>query len=245
VTLSGGTRGREPYPLICWQRIGNGKAMFVGSDQLWRLRFKRGDKYHARFWGQAIQYLTLSALLSGNNRVRIETDRTDYRVGDRVQISANVLDEAYSPVLAQSFDLIAEGQGPKRERTTVALAAVPGMPGLFRGFFSPDSAGQFTLKATGANADVGNTVKFTVVATSLERQQPAMQEDLLRQMVDLAGGRYLTVRDLPNLAKELGGERRRTSVRYTKELFDLPAVLVILVAMLGLEWMVRRRSDLV
>jgi hypothetical protein len=84
-----------------------------------------------------------------------------------------------------------------------------------------------------------------VVATSLERQQPAMQEDLLRQMVELSGGRYLTIRDLPNLTKELGGERRRTSVRYTKELFDLPVALAVLVTLLGLEWMVRRRSDLV
>jgi hypothetical protein len=245
VTLSGGTRGREPYPLICWQRFSRGKVMFVGSDQLWRLRFKRGDKYHARFWGQTIQFLTLSHLLAGNNRVRIEIDRSDYRVGDRVQISANVLDEAYSPVLAQSFELVAQGDGPKRDRTTVGLAPVPGMPGLFRGFFSPESAGQYTLKATGANADVGNTVTFGVVATSLEKQQPAMQEELLRQMVELSGGRYLTIRDLPNLAKELGGERRRTSVRYTKELFDLPVALVVLVALLGLEWMVRRRSDLV
>lgn len=42
------------FPLIAWQRYGAGKCMFVGTDQLWRLRARTGDKYHLKFWGQAI-----------------------------------------------------------------------------------------------------------------------------------------------------------------------------------------------
>ncbi|HUT01872.1 MAG TPA: hypothetical protein VM031_05420 [Phycisphaerae bacterium] len=245
LTLSSSMRGREPYPLICWHRHRRGKVMFIGTDQLWRLRFKRGDKYHARFWGQTIQFLTLSRLLGGNKRIRIETDRTDYRVGQRVQISANVLDEAFSPVLAQSFDVVAESGGAKMERTRLSLASVPGMPGLFRGFFSPETAGRFWLRPSDASPGSSNEAHFNVEATSLERQQPAMQEELLRQMVELSGGRYFTVSDLPELPKELGGEQRRTSVRVSRDLFDLPAVFLVLLAFLGVEWFLRRRLDLV
>ena len=72
-----------------------------------------------------------------------------------------------------------------------------------------------------------------------------MQEDLLRRTAELSGGRCFTARDLPELAKELSGERRSTSVRLTKELFDLPVVFALLLGLLAVEWMVRRRSDLV
>ena len=245
LTLSGTMRGRQEYPLICWHRHRRGKVMFIGTDQLWRLRFKRGDKYHARFWGQTIQFLTLSRLLGGNKRIRIETDRTDYRTHQRVQISANVLDEAYSPVLAKSFDVVVESSGAKVERTRVSLASVPGMPGLFRGSFSPETAGRFELRPAEQGPDASNTVRFNVEAASLERQQPAMQEELLRQMAEVSGGRYFTAAEVPELPKTLGGERRRTSVRFTKELFDLPAVFVVLLVLLGLEWFGRRRLDLV
>jgi len=244
VTLSGAVRGGEPYPLICWHRHRRGKVMYVGSDQLWRLRFKRGDKHHARFWGQAIQFLTLSRLLGGNKRIQIETDRIDYRAGRRVQVNANVLDEAYSPVLDRAFDLIAERQGPERARTTVRLAAVPGMGGMFRGFFTPEQAGRYELRPADAPQEISNTVRINVEAASLERQEPAMQEDLLRRMAEEAGGRYFTPADLPEIARDLAGEQRQTSVRYTKELFDLPAIFVVLLVVLSLEWLVRRRSDL-
>jgi hypothetical protein len=245
VTLSGSTRGSEPYPLICWHRHRRGKVMYVGTDQLWRLRFKRGDRHHARFWGQAIQFLTLSRLLGGNRRIRIEADRADYRLGERVHVSANVLDEAYSPVLDKSFDVVAELDGPKARRATVRLAAVPGMAGLFRGFFSPEAAGRYELRPTDAPPEITNVVRLNVESASLERQEPAMQEDLLKRMVALSGGRYFTAANLPELADELSGEQRSTSVRITRELFDLPVIFCVLLLFLAVEWTVRRRSDLV
>ncbi len=245
LTLSGSTRGGEPYPLVCWHRHRRGKVMYVGTDQLWRLRYQRGDKYHARFWGQAIRFLTLSRLLGGNRRIRIETDRSDYRVGERVHVSANVLDEAYSPVLSRSFDVVAELAGPPAQRATVHLAAVPGMSGLFRGFFTPEQPGRYELRPADAPEEISNVARLGVEAASLERQEPAMQEDLLRRTAELSGGRCFTARDLPELAKELSGERRSTSVRLTKELFDLPVVFALLLGLLAVEWMVRRRSDLV
>jgi len=246
VSLSGvAGGGREPYPLICWQRYRSGKVMYVGTDQLWRLRFKRGDKYHARFWGQTIQFLTLARLLGGNKRIRIEADRADYRVGQRVRISANVLDEAYTPVLSGSFDLSVERLGVGGQKQTVRLTAVPGMRGLFRGFFSPEAGGRYELRPADAPREAANVVGFNVQDTSLERQQPAMQEALLKRMVELAGGRYFTPAELDELPDELGGRQRRTTVRIPRELFDLPAVFVVLLVLLGFEWMLRRRSDLV
>ena len=243
--LSDSARRDQPYPLIAWQRYGSGKVMYAGTDQLWRLRYKRGDKYHARFWGQAIQFLTLSRLLGGNKRIRLETDRNEYRVSERVRISANVLDEAYSPVTAESFQVALYRRGPEARANMVGLVPVPGMPGLFQGFFVPERPGRYDLTAPGTTAELANTVQFNVEAVSLERQEPAMKEELLQQMAELSGGRYIGAADLPLLGKLLSGEKRRTSIKYTRELFDLPAAFTILLVLLAAEWLLRRRFDLI
>ncbi|MEC9036290.1 MAG: hypothetical protein VX588_05665, partial [Verrucomicrobiota bacterium] len=71
LTHSGSPDGFDQYPLVAWQRYGTGKSLFVGTEDLWRMRLEVGDRYHARFWGQTIQFLTLSRLLGQNKQIAI------------------------------------------------------------------------------------------------------------------------------------------------------------------------------
>ena len=243
--LSDTARRGKSYPLLAWQRFGSGKVMYVGTDQLWRLRYKRGDKYHARFWGQTIQFLTLSRLLGGNKRIRLETDRNAYHVGERVRITANVLDEAYSPVADRSFTVALDREGPGGKGTTVGLAPVPGMLGLFQGYYALEEPGRYKLSALDAPGGAANSPQFNVESVSLEGQEPAMQEDLLRQMAESSGGRYFRISELPKLTEVFPGRKRPTTLKFSRDLFDLPAIFVVLVALLGVEWLLRRKFDLI
>ena len=240
----GGRRG-EAYPLIAWQRYGSGKSLFVGTDKLWRLRFKQGDKYHARFWGQTITFLTLSRLLGENKRIQIETDRQDYRTGQRVQISANVLDELYGPVAGPSYTVRLEQASPGKRSTPVRLEPLPHVPGLYQGFVTAQEAGRYTVRAPGADPALANTARFTVADAPLEQLEKAMQESLLRNMAEASGGRYFAVRDLPALQQTIAGDRPTAVERTEKPLWDLPIVFIALLAFLGVEWLVRRMHDLV
>jgi len=244
-TLSRGATRGEPYPLIAWQRYGSGKSLFVGTDQLWRLRFKQGDKYHARFWGQAIQFLTLSRLLGENKRIQIETDRQDYRTGQRIQVNANVLDETYAPVKTPAFAVALDRTEPTRQTATLRLEPVPNIAGLYQGFFTPDQPGRYAVRAPGADPAVAGMAEFTVTASPLEQLERAMQEEQLRRMAGASGGRYFAVRDLGDLEKVVAGEQRTDVIRRERELWDLPIVFAALLALLGVEWFLRRKYDLV
>ena len=243
-TLSDAPRRREPYPLIAWQRYGRGKVMFVGTDQLWRLRFKRGDKYHARFWGQVIRFLTLSRLLGENKRIQLETGRRTFRTGDRVQVFANVLDESYQPVSLPSYTIYVGRQG-ESETTMVRLEPVREVPGLYQGYFTPREEGHYVVRTGPADRDASNQLDLEVVTTPLEMLQPAMQEDLLRKMAELSGGEYLGIRDLPTLPDHVKGEVRTAVVRREKPLWDLPLVFVVVLLCAGTEWFFRRKHDLI
>ena len=82
--------------MVAWHRYGTGKCLSIATDRLWRLRFKTGDKYHWRLWSQCIQFLTLSRLMGEHKRIRLETDRSIYKLGDQVRLYAHVLDEDLS-----------------------------------------------------------------------------------------------------------------------------------------------------
>ena len=237
-------RDGKAYPLIAWHRVGSGKCMFVGTDQLWRLRFLQGDRYHARFWGQASQFLALSRLLGANKRIRIETDRNVYPGGEPVHVYANVLSDAFEPVDRTEYTVYVARRDTPANPAPVTLRAVEGSPGLFQGYLTPDKDGHYVVTPPAPDKPVANQAEFKVETVALERRQPAMQETTLKMLGEMSGGRYFSIRQLPDLPKALARPDRFTVVRMEKELWDLPGLFVLLVLLAGAEWYFRRRYNL-
>ena len=237
-------RDGKAYPLIAWHRVGSGKCMFVGTDQLWRLRFLLGDRHHARFWGQASQFLALSRLLGANKRIRIETDRNVYPGGEPVHVYANVLSDAFEPVDRTEYTVYVARRDTPAAPAPVALRAVEGSPGLFQGYVTPDKDGRYVVTPPVSDKPVANQAEFKVETVALERRQPAMQETTLKMLGEMSGGRYFSIRQLPDLPEALARPDRFTVVRMEKELWDLPGLFVLLILLAGAEWYLRRRSNL-
>jgi len=240
-------RGR-PYPLIAWQRFGSGKVLYVGTDRLWQLRAGTGDKYHTRFWGQAVQFLTLSRLLGENKRIRLDTDRATIGAGEPIQVFANVLNEAYEPVVAMAYRVAVQGLKDSGEADgqaeTVQLGPVAGHPGLYHGLFVPRAPRRFRLGATGEDRAAANTVEFQAVSATVEQLETSMQEGLLRKMAEMSGGRYFSIPDLPELAATIRGSVHQTTIRKPVPLWDSWLVPVLFLGLAGLEWAWRRKNDL-
>jgi hypothetical protein len=158
-------------------------------------------------------------------------------------VSANVLNEAYDPLVAGFYGVVverAEGGAP----VTVKLEPSPGVPGFYQGFFTPEKEGRYTIKAPQADAAFANEAAVRVTAASLEMLEPAMQEQTLRKMAELSGGRYFTVAQLPELRSTIAGEQRVMTVRRELSLWNLPALLGLVLVVAGLEWFFRRKQDL-
>ena len=73
-----GSEGK--LPLILYQFVGAGKAMFHAFDDTWRWRFRAGDRYFGRFWVQTIRFLARSKLV-GQRQAEVQTDRRRYQSG--------------------------------------------------------------------------------------------------------------------------------------------------------------------
>jgi len=244
-TLSdAGGRG-DRYPLVAWQRYGTGKCMMMGTDRLWLLRFKTGDKYHWRVWSQSIQFLTLSRLMGEHKRIRLETDRATYPIDGQVQLYAHLLDDRYEPIMQSGFQvrvipLDAAGAPPQ----SVALGPDAAHPGLYEGYFSPTRAGRYRVESSSADGALSNTTEFQVTDVEPEMANTDMQLGRLRRIAEMSGGKCLSMVQLEQLSSLLDLEPHETTVTAEVPLWDNAWIMLLLVALMGTEWIVRRRYDL-
>jgi len=240
------TRSRvDRYPLVAWQRYGTGKCMMMATDRLWLLRFKTGDKYHWRVWSQCVQFLTLSRLMGEHKQIRLETDRASYPVGSQVMLYAHLLDADYEPVAQPGFDvqlspLDVDGAAPQR----VTLRPDASNPGLYEGYFSPPRPGGYRLEANENDQERSNSTEFHVSDPKRELANTDVQIDRLRRIAELSGGECLGVLQLDELGSRLDRTAHTSTVRVDRPIWNNAWVALLLVGLLGTEWILRRRYDL-
>jgi hypothetical protein len=237
----------DRYPLVAWQRYGTGKCMMMATDRLWLLRFKTGDKYHWRVWSQCVQFLTLSRLMGEHKRIRLETDRATYPVGGQVMLYAHLLDDDFEPITQPGFEveisaLDADSAGATPQRVTLRPDA--SNPGLYEGYFTPPRPGGYRVEANANDQALSNTTEFQVADLRKELANTDMQIEHLRRIADLSGGECLGVLQLEDLPALLNREPHTTTVRTDRPLWDNSLVALLLVALLGFEWILRRKYDL-
>ena len=245
MTLSDTSSGIDKYPLVAWQRYGTGKCMMMGSDRLWLLRFKTGDKYHWRVWSQCIQFLTLSRLMGEHKRIRLETDRTTYAIDGQVQLYAHLLDDRYEPIVQAGFDVnVTPLDVPGAPSQRVALRPDASSAGLYEGFFSPTLPGRYRVEANSGDRKLSNTTEFQVSDVEPEMANTDMQIERLRRIAELTGGKCLSMLELGQLSERLNLERHEKPHRTETPLWDNAWIVLLLIALMGTEWIVRRRYDL-
>jgi uncharacterized membrane protein len=234
------------YPLVAWQRYGNGKSLFVATEDLWRMRLEVGDRYHARFWGQTIQFLTLSRLLGQNKQISLETDRHTYSAGEQVRVFANVLTESFEPVLQTEYAVVLENKADVDASAEMELLPVPKQPGLYSGVHLASTDGSYVLRTKAQDAEISNRVEFEIATIPVEDRETAASESIARQIAELSGGEVVRLPDLGKLPEKLAEEKELSSVvRMERDLWDAPILFILLVAFAGIEWFLRRRDNLV
>ncbi len=232
--------GDGPLPVMAAQRFGKGQVLWIGSDELWRWRKQPGAAYHRRLWGQIVTSYGLAHLLGANSRVQLETDRPEYAVGDKAQITARIVDAAFNPATAPSVTCVL-----RRDlgQETVVLTAKPDQPGTYTGTWTAAAVGSWALGLQDQRDAEGPVV--SVVAPRIELEDPGLRESLLREVAKASGGSFTYLHELPSLVQRLTVTERQTALRREElTLWNAPGVMILLALLLGLEWFLRKRSDL-
>ena len=249
--------------VVVRHNYGFGRVLFVGLDSTWRWRYKVGDRYHHKFWGQVIRWAAADRpLVVGNRFLRFGTPQPVYRPGDPIELVAR-LNDNLGPLRADLLAgarvvRLAEGKQPERAVALVPLARRAAQPRVLEGQLRDLAAGKYAIELVIPDladkllgpAEQGKEAKplrapFTVLPSrtketvDLERNDPLL-EDLAVQ----SGGKVFTpetVRELADLLKRQGIEH----VEHDEQrLWQWGWLLGVVVLLLALEWVARKLSGL-
>ena len=233
-------------PLVAALVQGAQRRVFVWGEGLWRWRL--GDflnnKSHEHFDRLVSQMVNFAALTDNRERFIVETER-HYSDNDEVTVRAQLYNESYEPFNTPEAKFTLQGvpggageakgvQGDynfarQGDGYTLALGRLP--EGLYR-YTATTSYDGTTYSAEGA---------FAVEALHLEQANLTADHTLLATLSSITGGEMYYPDQLSSLNAQLSTLKPviYTHTRFS-ELLNLPWVLLLIILLLGTEWVLRK-----
>jgi len=237
----------ETRPLLAWQRYGRGSAyvLATASTQRWQMSLPSDDQRHEMFWRQLLYALAdqapQSALLS--------TDRMMYLDEKSVRIDAELRDQSYEALEAKpgSKAALAEVTISSDQGAAVTLPMQPALSdasseGRFTTGFEAESPGLYKVELTSRGADG----RILTASTAFRRDDNVVEHFNLRQhratlerIAAETSGRYWKLDELSSLSEAIPYTKSGVVERQMLDLWNLPIVFLLLMALKLGEWFLR------
>ncbi len=237
-------------PLLMTHHAGFGSVLLFGFDHSWRLRYRKGDLYHHKFWGQILRWATSDRIATGSSSIRIGTSLPRYAVGSPVRILARLATPRFMPIVnAAPHVTIWTGDRKVLRRQLIYR---PESPGIYAADVGALPEGRYRVELE--KADLGElaapltqpvSAEFSVTAEmDSERVELAADRGLLTSVAALTAGKVLEPTDLDSLIERLGPATVSLTERHQIDLWDSWPWFILILALLTAEWMLRKRVRL-
>ena len=234
-----------PLPVITMQFVGAGKVLFHATDEtyLWA-RGADADKLYARYWAQAIRYLSHAKLNADQSPVEVETDSPQYLEGEAVHLRVRFRNDQLAPPVGEGVIVAVEDEQGKR--TSITLDRLESARGEFAAWLNDLEAGSYRVWLAAPTIEEGLLPhRFTVNSSSGELAVLRMNATALKDAAQKTRGRFYTVDTASRLPSRLPrGKEVRIEPLPAKPIWNSPWVAVIFVSLLAAEWTLRKRSGL-
>ncbi len=236
------------YPVLTVGSYGKGRVLTLATDFSWKwdagMVAKGGDNWaYLRFMERAVRWLTKDPGL--DPVVMSFPDRAEE--GQDVEIKVQIGESAYGPPdssgLRRGNEAILFSAFSPQGVKLLSRVRSSGAPGEYIGSFHPEKRGEYKVRVETRTGTLEGTV---VVAGELEGVDAAPHHDLLRSLSTSTGGKVVAAGDA--ILKEIEPYTEKARKRFTEErekpLWSLPYALALVVALLAMEWFLRRRWGL-
>ncbi len=194
------TADGAPMPVVCLQFVGAGRVLFHGTDETWRWRFRLGDVLFARYWVQAIRYLSRSKLQDEQLGAELTVARRRFRLGESIQFRVRFLHRPQQAV-GEVVVMVQQEGGPSHR---VVLAPHRNVPGVYEGGPGPLPPGDYrawiVAPVLGRERE---PVQFQVQPPPGERDQLKCDFRLLARVARSTGGTLLAPEQFDRLSRLL------------------------------------------
>jgi uncharacterized membrane protein len=244
VVLARVDAGGKRLPLLITENFGRGRSAVFATGGSWRWRMQQpvADSSQETFWRQLLRWVagaTPSRVVGSSDTITLEDQ-------GRIQIRAEVRDTNYLP--AGDADVKATIISPDGGSETVALRPEPLAAGVYSAEWNAAKSGSYIaeMSARQGNKELGKDVltfrREDGTAENFHREQ---NRDLLKKLADETGGRYYTAQNANRLSQEISYSEAGITSREIRDLWNMPAVFLLLLALRTTEWVLRRRWGVV
>lgn len=252
--------------IFVMQNYGFGRVLYIGLDSTWRWRYRVGDTYHHRFWGQLARWSAADRLLpAGNRHVRYGSREAVYFAGEKVELAARLsamLPLLKDPASARVKVYRKKGDGAEELAAVVPLPTHPRHPATLEGAVKDLPAGEYRVELDIPQfreliAEPGDENESRVKGRDSFHILPREQTELLdlsthwalmQSLADRSDGRLYTPENVEELLDRLNRRIERREYRDEQKPWqDAPMVwwmLGFLLALFTLEWGWRRWLEL-
>ena len=181
-------------PLMVAGRNGAGTVLYIAFQGTWRRRpLGLQAQFFDRFWIQVSRFLVENRSLQGSRRGFIDSDQTEYELGQRVLLVGRVLDNQFRPSTEPTIEAVV--QDAEGRSQTVEMQLLPQQEGRYEGTFVAQRTGKFEatidLGVPDTDEKLIDPVSFRVVAPSAEASSFWLNEKLLKDIAETSGGEYI------------------------------------------------------
>lgn len=237
-------------PLIAIRQYGRGEVVYIGFNEMWRLRRLHGETFYRQFWGQLIHRLGLSHAVGRDKRFVARIDQTAYHAGDEVIVTVEAYDRDFQPLDEKSLRnsrLTAELARPA-EIANAARTQTVIIPQLKSGFFETRvpvaEPGQYKLTIADPVTNELIEVDFQVADVSLERFSAVRNESLQSQIAAETNGKSYDLLDIDRFIHDFTPEPRAEMSLEIIPLWNNWLIFTMVVGCLSTEWLIRKRVNL-
>ena len=236
--------GGRTMPMLITENYGRGRTAVLATSGTWRwqMSLPLGDHTHDIFWQQLLRWLVSD---SPDRVIASVPSQTLFDDG-HVHLSAEVRGKDYLPIP----DAHVEGHiiGPNGISASVDMTPTPNAPGTFQADWTADKPGSYLTEVTAkrGDEDLGRSVlTFQRIDGVAENFHTEQNRDLLERLSSQTGGQYWKPEQLAKLSSEIPYSEAGVTIRETKELWNMPAIFLLLIALKFTEWLLRRKWGIV
>jgi hypothetical protein len=229
----------ESRALVTSMRYGSGQVGYVGTDEIWRWRYGRGEDLPEQFWLPMIRTLARGTIARRAAPASLVIAPEQISPGDDVRISLELFDSAVLEGLPGQIDARIRPMSASGSEINIQLN---GNTNRRSGLWTPNEPGMYTLSTQ--HPLIGSEPISRVLrvhASWDESVNPNTNHAYLESLSQRTDGQVLQNDELAELPDLLPNRTRITTLPpETTAMWDRPIVLILLVMLLSIEWIGRR-----
>jgi len=237
---------RQGTPLLFMHEVGAARVMAFAGDTTWQWVTAGHADEHQQFWQQMILYLARKEM-DGEQAIWAKVDPRSYSPNQSVRIEMGARDEQGQPIPDADFKSFVLPPESDEESLTSRQSGETHLT-EFAGTGEP---GDYWVRVSGEkdgkSLGPDGWTRFLVNSRDLELDHPAADPDLMKDIANATGGRFLRPEELGDYLEDLLNNPPQTFLsRITRtRLWDNWWFLGLFVGLITLEWFLRKLRGLV